>query len=1049
MAKASFSIYNASAGSGKTYTLVKEYLRILLGSKRTEPYKHLLAITFTNKAVAEMKDRVLNSLMLFGRASSLEDGGPMFSELCAELGMHPTQLQLASERLLKQLLHNYAFFDISTIDHFTHRIIRTFAYDLDLPLNFEVELDTDRLIGEAVDRLISKAGEDSTLTKVLIDFSLEKADEDKSWDIAWDLNKIGKLLLRENDYYVLKEIGEKKLSNFSELKAAIRNQIKTNEDGLSKLGKSSLDLIKETGLEHSDFSGKYSAPEYFSKLKQRNFKVSFDTVWQSKLVNGEALYKAKTPQHVIDGIESIQSLLAKSFLQSKEAIEALKFLKNFYKHITPLSILNAIQTCLKEIQEEQNLLLISEFNRIISETISDEPAPFIYERLGERYRHFFIDEFQDTSTMQWNNLIPLVQHALEGHIEENSGSLLLVGDPKQSIYRWRGGSVEQFLELLEGKTPFFTQAKVENLDRNFRSYDRIIEFNNAFFSHVASQFELSSHKQLYLTGNKQKANHRVGGYVNLSFIEAQSKEEEHQQYSEKVLERIALLQKEGFKLKDICILTRKKEEGIRLASLLSDHGIPIISSEILLVSRSAKVQMIIHLLELIVDPHNMLAKIEVLQYLTAQSISVKDKHEFYQELMALNGQVFFKRLEQYGISFDLDDFQQDSLLEGVEYIIRSFNLITKPDAYVQYFLDFVLDFTQRKSSNHFDFLAHWEQKKDSLSITMLQGSDAIQIMTIHKSKGLEFSVVLFPYADVDIFYEKEPKTWFPIAPEKFEGFNYAYLNYSKSLAEVDKVGEEIVAHREAQKQLDNINLLYVALTRAVEQLHIFTKKELDKKGNERLQRYSGLFINFLKQEKLWKDNILTYTFGAPKKVSIPLNIQEDHVAQEKFISVPKEQHRIRIITKQASLWDTAQEAGISRGNLIHDLMAEVKSIHDIDTVLEEFLSRGAIEREQEADLRITLHKVVKHPMLRDFFDTDHLVYNERDIITKEGVIIRPDRLVIAKDGTASILDYKTGGHQVKYNDQLNRYSVVLEEMNYDLAQKVLVYVNEEIEVVKV
>jgi ATP-dependent exoDNAse (exonuclease V) beta subunit len=289
-----FTIYNASAGSGKTYTLVKEYLKILFKSNHPEPFKHILAITFTNKAVAEMKARIIDTLKTFADETVLKSNDTMFESISNELEIEPLKLHRKAKSLLNSILHNYAAFDISTIDGFTHKLIRTFAHDLRLPLNFEVELDQDALLNEAVDSLIAKAGNDDTLTKILVDFAIEKADDDKSWDIAFDFNKIAKLLVNENDMPYVNSLEEKTLNDFKLLKSQLKKEISELENSIVDNAITILELIEESGLEFKDFSSSF-LPKHFEKLANRNFTVSFGTKWQED-IETKTLY----PKRVTD-----------------------------------------------------------------------------------------------------------------------------------------------------------------------------------------------------------------------------------------------------------------------------------------------------------------------------------------------------------------------------------------------------------------------------------------------------------------------------------------------------------------------------------------------------------------------------------------------------------------------------------------------------------------------------------------------------------------------------------------------------------------------------
>ena len=1039
-----FIIYNASAGSGKTYTLVKDYLRILLSSTQKDTYKQILAVTFTNKAVAEMKARIIENLNAFSFDETAKNS-PMFAELAEDLKLHPAQLQQKTKEVLKSILHNYAFFEVATIDKFTHSVIRTFAYDLKLPLNFEVELDTDALLNEAVDQLISKAGEDKLISDVLIAYALEKADDDKSWDIAFDLNKIAKLLLNENEKPHLRKLKNKTLEDFSELKELLKKKINITSKELSKVGTTVLELIENAGLEFDDFLRK-TLPNHFKKIADSDFneKSLYGNKLADSLANGNVYKKALDPTKAAT-IDGLLPQLTELYHSCKENVYELSFLKNFYKNATPLSVLNAIQHELETIKDEQNLLLISEFNTLISETIKDEPAPFIYERLGEKYKHYFIDEFQDTSEMQWENLIPLISNKLQTEsLSKKSGSLTIVGDAKQSIYRWRGGKAEQFIGLNKEVNPFFVEKAPKNLPKNYRSYDEVIKFNNGFFQHIAQFFHQEEFADIYKNGSTQLTNDKKGGSVSFDFIEAKTVEEEFEIIPEKVVAQIQETLQKGFDYKDICVLTRRKNEGIAIADALSKHEIPIISSETLLIKRSRAVQFINDVLRLAIQPKNNEVKLHLLNYLATDKLHISQTHEFLKAHVTLEPEALFEALTDF--DFDFTYFLQLSLYEAVEYCVRAFQLTDESDAYIQFFLDFVLEYTQKKQLGFAGFLEHWEKKKNHISIMASGSENAVQIMTIHKSKGLEFPVVIFPFANTDIYKELEPKLWFPINKDDFNGFEEAYLNLNSTVKEYGELGETLYEARQSQLELDNFNILYVAFTRPVQQLHVITKKDVDRNGNERLQTFSGLFINYLKETERWNDELTNYTFGESEVNLAKANNSEEikTIVQEKFISTAKEDHNLHLMTKQGLLWDTSQEAAIEKGNLIHDILAQIKYPSDFDFVLDEYISKGIIDEQQREKLQGSIYHVIHHPEIMMYFNQDNTVYNEKDIISKDGKILRPDRIVVNTDNETAIIDYKTGMHDPRYVEKIYEYADTLTEMGFVITQKILLYVNEQI-----
>ena len=1034
----SFTIYNASAGSGKTFTLVKEYLKIALKSNHPEPFKRILAITFTNKAVAEMKERIIKMLKKFQDESVLEHPDTMFEALCNELQMPPKVLKQKSKALLNNILHNYAAFDISTIDRFTHKLIRTFAFDLKLPLNFEVELDQDSLLNEAVDSLIAKAGTHEALTNILVDFAIEKADEDKSWDLAYDFNKIAKLLTNENDSWFINTLKDKTLDDFKALKNHLKKEIKTTETAIVEAAKDILNVIDNNGLQFNDFSSSY-LPIHFEKLANTNFEVSFSTKWQENIENS-TLYPKRVSPATARTIEQHQPQIAQAFYLTKQAVFHHKFLKAFYKNITPLSVLNAINTELTLLKLDQNKMLISEFNSIISNEIKNQPTPFIYERIGEKFKHYFIDEFQDTSEMQWNNLIPLFDNALA----TETGSAMLVGDAKQAIYRWRGGKAEQFIDLFDKKNkPFQIEQTVKNLDYNYRSFKEIVDFNNTFFNYIATQvFNNDAYRNLY-----EKAHQTISksdqGYVELSFLNINKEDDKNTLFCEATLNTINRCLEHHFKLQDICILVRKSKEGVAVANYLSDNNIPIISSETLLLNNAPEVVFINNMLSLLVQPKNNQTKAAILNFL-ATKFNITDKHEFFSEHINLSTSALFKSFEPFNIFITHNQLLQLPLFDLAETIVRSFNLVDTSNAYVQFYLDVVLDFSQKKGSNISGFLEYFEKKKEQLSIVSPVGQDAVQIMTIHKSKGLEFPVVIFPFANLDIYQEIEPKEWFPVNPDMYHGFSHTLLNYNKDFEFYGDVGLHIYNTHKSAQELDNINLLYVTLTRAVQQLYVISTNETTSKGETNSHKYSGLFINYLQHLGLWNPSQLTYSFGNQKLEQQPEVALVQPIIQNEFISTSKESHNIKVITKSGMLWDTNQAEAIEKGNLIHNIMAKVNTDADIEFAISDFINTAIISNEQAILLKTLVTNIVNHPTLKTYYQTNNTVYNERDIITKDGMILRPDRIVFHTKNEATIIDYKTGFEDKKHSQQLQTYQDVLEDMNIRIKNKILVYINDDI-----
>lgn len=1039
-----FKVYDASAGSGKTFALVKEYLKLLFTATYNDGFKQILAITFTNKAVGEMKTRILDTLKQFSDPEISADTNGMFKAITEELALQPKDVHQKAIVLLNTIMHNYAAFDISTIDGFNHKLIRTFAHDLKIPINFEVELDTPSLLSQAVDSLIAKAGTDKKLTKVLIDFALEKADDDKSWDVSRDFNTIAKLLINDNDLPHLESIKHKTLEDFSGLKSQLIKQIANQEVLIAELANNLLSVFEANGLDQKSFS-RGTLFNHFVKISNLEFYKIYDNQLANNIAEGK-LYTKTLDSAKAQAIDQLLPQIETVYHKIKTTVLDVKFLRAVYKNVTPLSVLNAINKELTLIKEDENKLLISEFNTLISKEIKNQPTPFIYERLGEKFRHYFIDEFQDTSQMQWENLIPLIENTLTGqNLKGEQGTAMLVGDAKQAIYRWRGGKAEQFIGLTKEDNPFPVEKEVVRLEYNYRSYKNVIEFNNQFFDYLSqTSFSSPDYSDLYNKA-KQKPVIKHEGYVNLNFLDIQSEDDINQLYPETVFETINKCLENNYNLKDICILVRKKKEGVAIAEYLSDKGVRITSSETMLINNSEDVRLVVNIFRLLVNPNNLEVKIKVLDYIASLN-AIEDKHQFFKTHLNLPLQAFFESFNLFDIDCDPTQLVQLSLYDLAESIVRGFNLTKKSNAYIQYFLDIILEFSQKKISDIPGFLDYYDTKKDSLNIVSPSNQNAIQIMTIHKSKGLEFPVVIFPYAQLEIYREMEPKEWFPLDQSQFNGFSKTLINFNKDFEDFGDIGESIYLKHRSEQELDNMNLLYVALTRPIEQLYIISKKENQTKTGVKFDSYSGLLMNYLMQQGLWNDNQLEYSFGQQNREVAPEEKPETTQETEQFISVAKQDHDIKIITKSGYLWDTEQQNAIEKGNLIHDIMAEINTEKEVPVVIKDYINSGIINKEQALLLKETINTIINHPELNDYYSTNYTIYNERDIISKSGAIIRPDRLAI-KDNTATIIDYKTGLPDPKYQQQLETYSDILKEMNFTVDKKILIYVNDAIKIV--
>lgn len=1049
MQSPSFSIYDASAGSGKTYTLVKEYLKIILSSPKNDAYRNILAITFTNKAVHEMKSRIVGSLSEFTKEEPSAKAVDLMEDLSRETGLSIIQIKVKSQNIIKHLIHNYAAFDISTIDKFTHKVIRAFAHDLNLPMTFEVTLDTENLLVEAVDAIIAQAGQDETLTKLLIDFTMEKTDDDKSWDVSREILETGRLVLNENNRNEILHFNDKTIEEFVEIKKKMLALCKDLESENEQFAIEALSLLDGNGVDLKSFS-RGTFPNHLESIRDGKFNPRNKTFHEFDDI---AINKTAKDKAVIEGlIPELLNILKKIY----KNFEKRDFYKAFLKNITPLSLLNTVSNELAKIQAEQNILSISEFNAIIHREIQNQPAPFIYERLGERYRHFFIDEFQDTSEMQWQNLIPLIDNALSGQDDlGNKGTLMIVGDPKQSIYRWRGGKAEQFIELSKESNPFNNPDKeIKHLNTNYRSYSDVIEFNNAFFKLISTEFSNLDYKDLYENHSFQNTNSKKGGYVNISFLPIIEKSEiEEEDVVEKsdlyVLATLNTIQKvvqEGFEYKDIVILTRKRGQGVAIANYLTEQRIPLLSSETLMIQNATEVRLIVHLLKYLNNSRDLESKAHFLHFL-GNTLSIEMPiHDFIAQGMAYKDEFNFEKwLLAFDISLSFENIRKKSLYEAVEIIISKFILPSEGNAYVQFFLDIVLERDIRNQAGIADFLNYWEKNSEKFSIPSPEGNNAVRIMTIHKSKGLEFPVVIMPFAEEDYNRKPKDKLWLDTEAEDL-GVPRALVDNSSAVEGFGESASAVFNEKKQEELLDNINVLYVALTRAEEQLYVISQSLKERKDGEWPNNMASYFIKYLIHEGVYESEKLEYEFGNKAKLST----SSKAVDLVKTIPIVKEvlnPKNIKIAQREALMWGTHQQEAISYGNIVHEILAFVKDKSDIDLAVIKAIENGLITIEQQEAVLKTLLEIVNHPELSVCFDGENHILNEQTIVQKEGKILKPDRIVLTKDKKAFLLDYKTGAVNSKYKLQIQEYQDAVEDLGYKVLKKALVYIGTEIDVV--
>ncbi|HEY1038948.1 MAG TPA: UvrD-helicase domain-containing protein [Bacteroidia bacterium] len=1036
-----FVIYKSSAGSGKTFTLVKEYLKIALADTQDPPflYKRILAITFTNKAAAEMKDRVLKAL----KDLSENRNETLKGILCKELNIESDLLQKRAHKLLFEILHNYGNFSISTIDSFTHTIIRNFSHDLKLPVNFDIETDEREIIAKCTDQLISRIGVDEEVTKLILEFSKSKTDEQKSWQVDQEIRGFAEKILQNSDIEKTSILRELSIADFKEIRKEFTAENKKLEAELKEIGNAFFLLIKKNNIPDSGFYyGAKGVPGYFKKLSEERFdEEGLVNSYINAALHEDKWYGPKTDESIKSAIDSAKRDILSLFHRAQNLVEENlgKYIirRSILRDLYSLSLINEIEKLIQVFKEEENVLFISEFNQRIAEIISTEPVPFIYEKIGERYKHFLLDEFQDTSVTQWQNLLPLLDNSLaEGNFN------LIVGDGKQSIYRWRGGEAEQFDALPElplikdslnkdfWEESLQRNADVRQLEYNYRSLKNVVGFNNDFFEWISKTHLHETWQKIYSTVNQKAQEKATGGLVTIDFLKQDTEDDGELTHTLQYIEQSL---SKGYKYKEIVYIVRFNYEGNKVADFLTENGIPVISSDSLLLKNCKEVAFLIDTFTFLSHPDNAVCASSIVNFLCDEHILNKqNKNEYLLKLNTGNlGRSFEELMQQEGIAFKALDFVTLPLLECSIQLINLFRLKNNKN-YLQFFLDEIIAFTAYNTNSINAFLEWWDKKQKNASLKIPEGSNAVRIMTIHKSKGLEFPVVIMPFCNWK--YEQGDYIW--IEPE--EGLPVALVKTTK---EMTRTAFSDQYDAEKQKQLlDNVNLLYVAFTRAANHLHIISKEP--KKGASSVYSFIRIFAsqkyNLPESEQHLEIGEATENHHIEKKTAT-YAYQFDLNNWNRVISIKSNYEssgKKQETENNASVGSAHREHGI----LIHYILSKVKNNKDVENAIQLSVTEGLLNSSEASQMQKEIIDIISATSIQPFFADDLNIANEIEILSKEGKVLRPDRLIF-EDNLVRIVDFKTGKHSDTYIEQLDTYERALNDMGYT-CRKYLLYLNE-------
>ena len=1031
-------LYKASAGSGKTYRLSYAYISLLFqNALEKHPHRNTLAVTFTNKATDEMKRRIISELHQLSTSNSAS----FLKDLKSDFPTLTTQaIQDLSKGFLTDLLHDYSGFNVSTIDKFFQQIVRAFTREIGLQGNFTVELDRDKVLQSAIDTMLFELDkpEKRSLLAWLTAYSEEQLRDNKSWNISQNILQLGKELFKESYLQNLSEINLQ-LHDKTFLKtyrASLLSIIDTFETEMTAICDEAISIMKRHNLKFSDFSGASSSfVSYFdiTKLKIKKFTVTDTFI---KAANDITRWYTKTSplKNEIeaafhDGLGVCATKIVDAdktnYLSAKLAIN----------HIYILGILSDISAQIKRQCDENNSVLINSTTEFLNHIMEGCDTPFIYEKTGVNIHHYMIDEFQDTSQLQWDNFRPL----LENSIAENHRNLV-VGDVKQSIYRFRNSDWSLLQNGVE--KAFSGNVTKDTLDSNWRSAKNIVLFNNTFFELapklLANHFENDASKATMIEIYEdalQEIKKSLEGRVEINFI---SKDENKETtWQEKALEllpeKIDQLLAQGYSQRDITILVRRNTEATQIADFLlncKDKQYEIISNEALLVGNAHCVKLLIAVMRYFVTPEDKLNR-SLVELLYNQKTTNKA------EIFANNETA--KEWEQRVFEGDyasLPLLKNQPLFQLTEGLIQLLKLNENADnaVFLQAFQDEIFQFTSLENADINGFLSYWDEFSHKKFLAASETQDAIRIMTIHKSKGLEFKSVIIPFCDWDLDKSSNKSIlWCKPKPDQqpFAQLPIIPVNYSQQL--IGTIFADDYWEEKLRSYIDTINMTYVAFTRAENELIIMAPMSEKETNNQTIAK------------------VLYYLFTTDSKTeeANPLTIDLPNYLNENFVKIGEQAVYERNsdvssiensslsydsvkITNRLKLRYHLNDEGSERqhGLLMHDLLSQINSVEDVDKVLKKLVLTGEIKQTDVAEINEILNKLFGIPHVKSWFSGTYKVLNEAEIITPQGQSYRPDRLMI-KDNHVIVVDYKFGQQkEEKYKRQVGNYLRLIAQMGY-------------------
>ncbi|MDR1170696.1 MAG: UvrD-helicase domain-containing protein [Prevotellaceae bacterium] len=1050
------TVYEASAGSGKTYTLTLEYLKQALSDNfNAGKFRTVLAVTFTNKATDEMKVRIITAL---NRIAGDGDSD-VADSICRELNIDRRVLKDRAEKVQKAILHDYSSFSISTIDKFFQKVLHAFVREAGLRPGFRLELDQNRLIDEAVDRMMLNLHKKDFLYRHALNIIDEQMEKGNSWDIRRILkNRSGEVL--KEQFRALGVLFHAKISDMAFMERyskMISESVKQFENSMSDIGSEAMVLIGDSGLEISDFKYGATGPvNYFYKLQDGNYDEPGKRVFDILDSGDNAVWMSKSAaRNDMTYLTGHLSMLLKTAVGIYRQYCTALCIK---RSMDILGFFAEIETNMHETAIGENLMPISETTHLLGKLINESDAPFIYEMTGSRYGVFMIDEFQDTSEAQWQNFKPLLQHSLS-----EGKSSLVVGDVKQSIYRWRNGDWRILAHRIFSEFGNFSVTE-KNLDTNWRSSPRVIEFNNALFSALPAYIEEVFTKSVVmpdagdeidiLSSAYKNAEQKIAktggqrsGYVSLSLIRDEDEDGEKIKAKDKILQQlpglIADMQDRGYRARDIAILVRKASDGQEISDCLlnygkisgdTEHCFDIVSKDALSIKKSATVQFIISLMRTVANPDDGINNASINYFLNRNNPDFK-----WNDSGILDSSLKEK----------LSGLASLSLPEVFEHLVRVFDLGGNSDEVpcLQELHDMIVSFANSKISDISSFVEHWDDAGENAKLSEGQTPDAISIVTVHRAKGLEYPAVIIPFCNWSMKPSWRDTVWVSPEQEPFNQLPYALVNYGKEMKN-SHFSREYYCET-VQSLVDNLNLMYVAFTRAKDELHVMLPlpklSARGSSGSTGINTASSAIASFLKSSRDFMDgkmkseqmdgDDLCYTLGEKqsRQRDGDSNAFSGIFITDYNSSIFNKKLRLKYESEDYFSVDTPLQSR-NYGILMHRVFSLIRSTSDVPAAVERMVKDGLIGKEHVVELESRVGKALRFAGKWFADESGFEVVTEKSLLLpasmNSGLSRRPDRIMLSENETV-IVDFKFGAlKKDSHKRQIKSYIRLLEMMKY-------------------